>query len=448
MQTPAYLDDELKKAKSIIEANPDIERIELMIPDINATLRGKWLPVRSLESIYKQGVRLPGSVFALDMWGAEVHSSGMITENGDPDAVCLPSKNGFQLGSRTQSPSAQLLASVYNINGSPFFADPSHVLASVVDRFAELGLKPVVALEIEFHLFKKDKDPHQQIQNSHSEVYSLRELERHRDLLDEIESVCKIQAIPSDTIIAEAGANQFEINLQHIDDARQACEHAVLLKRIIKSLANRHGMIASFMAKPFANDAGNGMHTNISLADEYGKNAFAGENGEPLLKYALAGLLETMVESTLLFAPHANSYRRFQPGAHAPTMVSWGIDNRNMSIRLPKNANESMRIEHRVAGADANPFLVLAGILAAMHHGISHKLSPPAADESVPEPGPLGQVPHHWDQALDRFHHSSILKDYLGDQFCELYLHCKTQEMETINSQVTDVEFDRYFVQS
>ena len=408
------------------------------------------MPVSALESIYTQGVRLAGSIFALDFWGAEVHKSGLISENGDPDSVCFPVLGGFKICTQTNPPTAQLLVSMYNVDESPFMLDPSQIVGHLIDRLKNKGMTPVVAMEMEFHLFDKATPPSNTKMDTVSNVYSLDELDNHRELFTEINTICKQRGIPADTIITEAGANQFEINLVHIADAKKACEHALILKRIIKKTAVKYGLTASFMAKPFADDAGNGMHTNISLVDADGKNLFASEDnyGSDLMQNSTAGLLDSMLESTLLFAPHANSYRRFQPGAHAPTAVCWGIDNRNVAIRLPQNAKQAMRIEHRVAGADANPFLVVAAILAGILHGIENNPNLPAPTEGLPEHDPLNSVPHHWDQSIEMFRQSTILREALGNEFCDVYLHTKEQEVETINARISDIEYERYLTQS
>ncbi|MDO6461811.1 glutamine synthetase family protein [Granulosicoccaceae sp. 1_MG-2023] len=451
MPLPDSPAQELRKAQALLASCADVSRIEMMIPDINAVLRGKWLPVDGLDSAYREGVRLAGSVFALDLWGTEVMASGMISHNGDPDAVCYPVPDGLQLCHWMEPPAAQLLVSMYNMDGSPFFADPSHILAALVRQLQQAHqLTPVVAIELEFHLLDKAADPQQAQESTHAEVYSLQELERYRPLFDEIESVCRQQGIPSDSIITEAGANQFEINLHHQPDAVQACRDAILLKRVIKALADKHGLIASFMAKPFANDAGNGLHANLSLIDEQGRNVFCspGPGGSALMQSAIAGLLDIMAESTLLFAPHGNSYRRFAPESHAPTAICWGVDNRNVAIRLPRDAGPAMRLEHRVAGADANPFLVLAGILAGILHGLDASPAIPGPEQAIPDPDEFDSVPCHWDQAIALFRESRVLRKALGGRFCDLYIHTKEQELATLRSRISDVEYERYFLQS
>ena len=186
-----------------------------------------------------------------------------------------------------------------------------------------------------------------------------------KSFLSDIYKACELQNIPADAAISENGCGQFEINLLHVDDPLKAGDDAIFFKRIVKSVARKHGMIASFMAKPYGEESGSGLHVHFSLLDSDGNNVFDdnGESGTDLLKYAVNGLISAMPESMLIFAPHYNSYRRLTPGTHAPTSAGWGYENRTAAIRIPGGDSKARRIEHRVAGADANPYLVLASIL-------------------------------------------------------------------------------------
>src|SRR5699024_10557314 len=206
-------------------------------------------------------------------------------------------------------------------------------------------------------------------------------------------------------------------------------------------------MAASFMAKPYGDSSGNGLHLHTSLLDAQGDNVFA-EAGEPseLLMQAVAGLLETMPDATALFAPHANSYRRFQPGSHAPMTPTWGIDNRTTALRLPLAAPAAMRVEHRVAGADANPYLVLAAILAGMEHGMAQALTPPSETRGsgYDLENSVRALPDDWGAALARFEQSEFIADYLGSQYQSWYSACKRQEREWLRSVVPASEYELY----
>ncbi|MFG1489662.1 glutamine synthetase, partial [Oceanospirillum sp. HFRX-1_2] len=199
----------------------------------------------------------------------------------------------------------------------------------------------------------------------------------------EVRSACVEQGIPADTIISELGPGQFEINLMHVADPALAGDHATLFKRLVKGVARKHDFGATFMAKPYADKSGNGFHVHFSLIDKDGNNVFddGTDAGSDLLRHAIAGLMETMADSMLIFAPHLNSYRRFAAGAHAPTFASWGYENRTVALRVPESEPVARRIEHRVSGADANPYLVLASVLAGALYGIENKLQPPSPIE-------------------------------------------------------------------
>jgi glutamine synthetase len=263
-----------------------------------------------------------------------------------------------------------------------------------------------------------------------------------------VRQACEAQGIPADTIVSELGPGQFEINMQHTNDAVLSADHAILFKRLIKGVARRNGLGATFMAKPYANKSGSGMHVHFSLLDEAGNNVFdsGDEDGSLMMQKAVAGLLNHMPESMLVFAPHMNSYRRFQNGAHAPTFASWGYENRTVAVRIPDSENEARRIEHRVAGADANPYLVLAAILGAALHGIEANMLPPQPIEgdaySLSER--YKALPNRWETATEAFKDSAFMREYLGETFVRVFTAVKEQEQEKIYGRISDVEYEAY----
>ena len=262
----------------------------------------------------------------------------------------------------------------------------------------------------------------------------------------DITQTCAAQDIPADTLIAEHAPGQYEINLNHVPDACLAADQAVLMKRAIKGVAMRHGMSASFMAKPYGDRAGNGFHIHFSLLDRQGLNVFddGTAEGSPMLRHAVAGLATTMADGMAVFAPNLNAYRRFQPGSYAPTAPAWGYDNRTTALRIPLAEPQAMRIEHRVAGADANPYLTLAVVLAGAHYGISKQLepAPPTAGDAYTQHRP--SLPRVWEQALEVFQQSEFIQDYLGAEYRKLYSACKWQELNTFRSLVSTQEYGAY----
>jgi glutamine synthetase len=279
-------------------------------------------------------------------------------------------------------------------------------------------------------------------------LYALDELDRHGEMLDELREAFEVQGLPYEGIIKESAPAQFEINMAHSDDVMALADQIVRMQRGIRTVASRYGLIASFMPKPIDNEAGNGMHVHCSLLHEKGGNVFNNdtEKGSPLLRQAIAGCLALMPDSMLLFAPSFNAYRRFQAGNHAPTVPTWGYDNRTTALRVPAGPPTAKRIEHRVAGADANPYLVLAVVLAGILHGIDNKLRPPS-----PVDGNAWEMKHNaedlpclMDVAITTFEQSALIATYLSEEFQTLYVHTKKQELAEFQRRVTDFEIESY----
>ena len=280
------------------------------------------------------------------------------------------------------------------------------------------------------------------------DAYSITELDGLADFFADVREACEIQGIPADTIISELGPGQFEINLNHINDPLLVADQAILFKRLIKGVARKHEMAASFMAKPYMDQSGNGFHVHFSLLDDNGDNIFnnGGPEGTDTLRHAIGGLMQAMGDSMLVFAPNLNSYRRFQKGAHAPTYASWGYENRTVALRVPESPNVARRIEHRVSGADANPYLVLSAILSAALYGIENKIEPPAPVEGDAYSAfdESRALPNTWDGAISAIENSALIKDVLGEEFVRVFSAAKRQEQDSINSRISDVEYESY----
>jgi len=239
-------------------------------------------------------------------------------------------------------------------------------------------------------------------------VLSLNDLDQFEDFLNDVYAACELQDIALDAAVSENGAGQFEINMKHVPDPLRAADDAVLFKHLVRGIARKHGFGATFMAKPYGMRAGNGLHVHFSLLDARGHNIFddGSEMGSDIMRHAVAGLLATMTELTLTFAPHLNSYRRLMPGSLAPSAIAWGYENRTSAIRIPGGAKEARRIEHRVAGADANPYLVLASVLGGALLGIEQKMAAPKpVSGNAYGLDDLEHLPMEWATAIDAFEH-------------------------------------------
>jgi glutamine synthetase len=351
---------------------------------------------------------------------------------------------------------AQVQLTMHEQDGTPFFGDPRHLLGVVVDRFTRLGLTPVVAIEYEFYLVDCERDAAGQPQppkgpltgrrEFRTQINSMTDLNEYSPLLSAIDEACAAQCVPATSSLAEYGPGQYEVNLKHAPDALRVCDEALRFKRIVKSMARSHGCEATFLAKPYAKMAGSGLHIHVSLLDAAGKNLFAAP--APLdstpLRQVIAGTLTTLAEGMALCAPGPNSYRRFRPEAYVPLHPTWSINNRGSAIRVPASDPANMRIEHRLAGADANPYLVTAWVLAGMLHGLEKRLEPPAVltgNAYVQDGDPL---PTNGPAAIEKFAASEFAKATFGDKFVSLFTAVKRAEFEEFNLQVTPLEIARY----
>jgi glutamine synthetase len=446
------MNDKRASLQVFLERHPDIEVFEVILPDIAGGLRGKWITRDKIDKVMAGSLKLPLSAGVFDVWGRDVEA--WVFDRGDGDGLCDADIRTLVPVPWAARPTGQVIISMREVDGAPCAFDPRFILASVVERFAALGLTPVLASEMEFYLLHDRQDElgrpvHTQTDRvggalASGQTYGIDTMNGMADLMHGIRDACALQQLPVDTLIKESAPSQYEINLYHCADAVLAADQAVMLRRVIRGVSGRQGMRATFMAKPFGELAGNGMHLHCSLVDAEGNNAFDDRTGRgtELLRRAIAGCLDTMADSMLLFAPNLNSYRRFQRGTHAPLAPSWGYENRTVAVRVPADAPSATRIEHRVAGADAHPHLVMAAILAGMLHGIENSLEAPEpmsgnAYEQLP-----ASLPRYWPDALARFAGSEFIGRYFGGEFQRIYTLLKEQEMDQFDRQVTPLEYD------
>ncbi len=431
------------------------EMVDLLLPDMNGLLRGKRITREALEKVQAEGVCLPMSLIATDITGNTVEETGLGYDIGDEDRVCRPVPGSLRPVPWSPRPMAQLLLSMEDARGGLFEANPREVLKRVLERYAARGLKPVVAVELEFYLFDQRPDtdgrpvasinPATGARNRSTQVYYMEDLNDYRGFTDAVAAACRAQRIPADTAVAEYAPGQFEINLKHRDDALLACDDAVYLKRAIKAVAQQQGTMASFMAKPRVDQAGSGMHIHASVLDREGRNIFASPVDAPTdaLKHAIGGLQRSAADCLLLFAPHANSYRRFVLNAFVPLNESWGYNNRTVAMRIPHGSETHTRIEHRIAGADANVYLVTAAVLAGMLHGIENGFDPAPPIVGNAYEQTENRMPF-WRDAIDAFIGSDFIRDQFGASFRHIYGQQKLKEMRSFHAEVTDLEYAWY----
>jgi glutamine synthetase len=444
-----------------LKRHPKTVHVDAFLHDLNGNLRGKRLPVAEAAKLWKSGLEMPRCMLFLDPTGDDLDPGQRVTALGDPDGAALPIPGLLAPVPWIEEPTAQILLQMTDPAGDPNQGKPSRycpraALMGTLAQFRRLGMTPVVAVELEFYLFDRDRDgeglpvavrnPVTGQKETSKQPYSIDDLDAYGVFIRRVASYARAQNIPASAAITEYSPGQFEINLKHQEDAVAACDHAVLLKRAIRAAARQDGHQASFMAKPFLDAAGSGMHIHVSLVDKRGRNLFGetGAKGETLLRQAIAGLQAAMPESMAIFGANLNGFRRYQPGHNVPIAPSWGHNNRSVAFRIPAGGAAARRIEHRVAGADANPYLVMAAVLSGMLHGIAGKLKPSAETKGDAGGDADPDVPFAFTAALDRFAQAKILPRFINPDMLGLMLDQRHAEMAKFMGTISRQEYDWY----
>ena len=444
-------------ATKFLDENPELEKIEFIYVDFNGIPRGKNASPKTLLKASEGGLKMPISSYVLDVWGDNPKGTGLVM-SGDGDAICRIVESSLAITPWSSRNTAQCIVSMEDGNGDAIYADPRNILNSILSRFKNLGLRPVIAPEMEFYLIDKQlqKNGHPQMplipgtnrRYEEVQLLNLSEMDDFEEFFELVEKSAISLGIPAETAIKECAPGQFEINLLHHDDALLMADQAFLMKRLIKNCARKFNLNATFMAKPFSEEAGNGMHAHLSIIDKDGKNIFkVNKNKQPqgVFASAIAGLLKNAPDFLSFYAPHSNSYRRLVHNAdHAPTTLSWGNENRTALVRLPEASNKATRLEFRLPSADSNPYLVFASILASVLNGIENEFNLEketignAHAQHEPE---LGIT---WREAVHKTSVSSVVKEFFGDRFQQSYQCVKESEIKRFESTITDFEYNSY----
>jgi glutamine synthetase len=418
-------------------------------------MRGKRTPIGELAKVFAGGLQISFTVYLFDVTGAMSDPMGRGFEDGDPDGTAYPLAGTLAPTMWTDPPRAQALMTLTE-DGRPSLVEPRNILRRVAERFRPLGVKPVVAFELEFYLIEQSRgsareplvarDPNSGEVPVVGNAYEIGELNRFSGVLEAIEAAALAQGLPVSAASKEYAPGQFEINLMHTDDCAAAADHSALLRHTVVSVARAHGADATFLPKPWLARAGSGMHVHMSLVDAAGRNVFDDGNaaGSAQLRHAIGGLAATMGDAMAIFASNLNAYRRYVPNLFVPVNRRWGVNNRSTGLRVPTGDAAARRIEHRVAGADSNPYLVLAAMLAGVHHGLEKKLDPgaPFAGNASGEVDPT--LPLDIDRAIAAFQGSALMREYLGAEYVDLYAEAKKGELKTFRAAISPQEYDWY----
>ena len=446
------------EAEAFLATHPEIEAFDIILHDANGIGRGKIIRRHELLGFYNNGRHLPISILGLDICGEDVHETGLIWDQGDGDLLAWPIPGTLVALHGTTPPRGEVFMSMYSLDGVPMTSDPRHALQRQVDALAAEGLHPSGAFELEFFLLDPKPGADGKMQPARdvldgrasrkTEVYSVDHLHGMLPLFSDVYAGAAKAGIKAETLISEYAPGQYELTLHYRTDVMQAADDLIRLKRIVRAQARAHGVVACFMAKPNENYAGSGMHFHVSMMDEAGRNVFVeAEEGvwNPLILHALGGLRQTMGESMLVFAPHANSWRRFASQSYAPVSPTWGVNNRSVALRIPAGDIKARRIEHRPAGVDSNPYLVAATVLAGIRHGMAGKIDPGAETTGNGyEDASDILIPLDWRQAIEAAKASAFLKDALGEDMHRTFVAIKAAEYGRVMRTVSEVDFDLY----
>lgn len=449
----------IDEAEAFLAANPDVEAFDIVLHDANGIGRGKIIRRHELLSFYKNGRHLPISILGLDICGEDVHETGLIWDQGDGDLRAWPIPGTLKRLHNTSPARGEVFMSMYELDGRPMTSDPRHALQRQVDALAAEGLYPAGAFELEFFLLANDRDGNGKIQPARdvldgrasrkTEVYSVDHLHGMLPLFSDIYKGAELAGIKAETMISEYAPGQYELTLHYRTDVMQAADDLMRLKRIVRAQARAHGVTACFMAKPDEKYAGSGMHFHVSMMDAQGTNVFVedreGDWNDTIL-HALGGLRATMGESMLVFAPHANSWRRFANQSYAPVSPTWGVNNRSVALRIPAGEIKARRIEHRPAGVDANPYLIAATVLAGIRHGLKNKIDPgpETTGNGYEDTDETLIIPDDWRSAIAMAKSSRFLQDALGEDMHRTFTAIKAAEYARVMRTVSEVDYDLY----
>lgn len=446
------------EAEAFLAAHPGVEAVDIVLHDSNGIGRGKIIRRHELMAVFERGRHLPISILGLDICGEDVDETGLVWDTGDGDLRAWPVPGTLAALHATMPQRAEVLLSQYHLDGTPMLSDPRHALARQVAALAAMGLHPSAAFELEFFLLDPERDGNGHVQPARAvvdgrasratEVYSVDQLHGMQPLFDAIYAGAAKAGITAETLISEYAPGQYELTLRYRADILQAADDLVRLKRIVRAQARAHGVVACFMAKPFAEYAGSGMHLHVSLQDGAGRNVFTeapGAGWSETIRHAMGGLIDTMGEAMLVFAPHANSWRRFASQSYAPVSPTWGVNNRSVALRIPEGEAAARRIEHRPAGVDANPYLVGAVVLAGIRHGLEKRIDPgPQTTGNGYAQPPRHAIARDWREAIEAAKASGFLKEALGPEMHRTFTAVKAAEFARVARTIPESDFELY----
>ena len=427
-----------------------ITEVECLVPDLSGIARGKILPAdKFLRILRDRGLRMPEAIFVQTVTG-DFPDDEDVTSPENSDIYMIPDGSTIRMVPWHKEPTAQVISDCVYADGGAVDISPRFVLQRILELYAAKGWKPIVAPELEFFLVQINTDPDYPLvppvgrtgrTESGRQAYGIDAVNEFDPIFEDVYDYCEAQEIDIDTLTHEAGAAQIEINFNH-GDALSLADQVFLFKRTVREAAVRHQIYATFMAKPMQDQPGSAMHIHQSIVDlDTGTNLFASDDNTDtdLFRGHIAGLQKFLPAVMPLLAPNVNSYRRLIAGTDAPINVHWGRDNRTVGLRVPLSAPDNRRVENRVAGADANPYLALAASLACGYLGMTLNLRPEDPVRGSAHGRPF-TLPRHQSDALEKFNACEPLKEILGAKFIAAVTHVKLAEYEAYQRVISSWE--------
>jgi glutamine synthetase len=446
-QTNEWL-DALPDAFKAYSGGRDVDEVECIVPDLAGMSRGKAMPLKKFSPDHE--IHLPVSIFYQTISGADVEMD-IDNQWAEGDLVLRPDMATARAVPWAREPTLQVIHDLYSRDGTPVSVAPRQVLKNVMQLYEEKGWAAVVAPELEFYLIKPNTDPNEPIEapvgrtgrrGTSRQSYSMSAVDDYGPVIDTIYQFAEDTGLPIDTVIQEDGAGQVEINLTHGDPLLLA-DQVFYFKRIIREAALNHEMFATFMAKPMRDQPGSAMHVHQSVVDaRTGRNLFSDADGNEseLFRHFIGGSQRFLPQSLPLIAPYVNSYRRFlDEESSAPTNFAWGYDNRATGLRVPNASADNRRLENRVVGVDANPYIAIAVGLACGYLGMIRAIEPGPAEPGEPDDEAC-PIPLTIDEALTLFEEAADIHAILGEKFCMIFDEVKREEMRLFHREISPWE--------
>jgi glutamine synthetase len=427
-----------------------IDEVECLVPDMAGIARGKIVPAtRFLKGMHSHGLRIPEQIFIQTVTG-DYPEEDSVTDPATSDVYLVPDEETLRIVPWYDEPTAQIICDAHYFDGQPVTISARHILKHILNLYEERGWQPIVAPELEFFLVEVNTDPDYPLvppigrsgrRETARQSYGVDAVNEFDPLFEDVYDYCEAQDIDVDTLTHESGAAQMEMNFNH-GPALLLADQTFLFKRTVREAGLRHKVYATFMAKPMQGEPGSAMHIHQSLfSTKTEKNLFATRAGKdtPLFHNHIAGLQRYLPMVMPLLAPNVNSYRRLTPYSDAPINTHWGYDNRTTGLRVPHSEPSARRVENRLAGADANPYLAIAASLACGYLGMTEKLRP-----RPPVEGSAYRLAHTLPRtlydALHRFNGSKQLRNLLGEKFIDAVTEVKEAELVAYQAVISSWE--------